>query len=224
MLDRKALAAAGVVVAIVVFAVVYLLTSASSDSTVTTPARAAITSTPTGGSAAKSPTLTSPTRPVGSNQRPATPRLSGSTSGSLSIGVTTTPRPTQPAVPLAAIATPLNDLTARLARIEKVQGISNLPGEIAGPSLRITVEYRNATSSPIDLRGAVVNVYAGREVIPSIMLTQPGVKPFPAFVGAGKKAQGTFVFNVPTSLRSQVRVEVDLASNVSILLFEGPVS
>ncbi|MBB2985720.1 hypothetical protein [Terracoccus luteus] len=114
-------------------------------------------------------------------------------------------------------------VTARLARIEKVQGVSTLPGEIAGPSLRVTVEYDNQTDAAVDLRGAVVNLYAGRDLAPAIMLTQPGAKAFPTSVAAGGTAQGVFVFNVPAASRSQVRVEADLANAGEVVLFQGPV-
>ena len=148
----------------------------------------------------------------------------GSATGVAPTADTGTPRPTKPPVSLTAPATPVAGLTARLARIEKVQGLSNLPGEIAGPSLRITVEYDNATAAAVDLRAAVVNVYTGAALTPAIMLSQPGAKPFPASVAAGQTAQGVFVFNVPTNARSQVRVEVDLANQGGVLLFQGAVT
>lgn len=180
------------------------------------------------------PTSTAPSTSSAPTGAPSAPPRSGSTSsvvttstsasGTPQVGGGGTPRPTPPPVSLTATANPATGLTARLARIESVQGISNLPGEIAGPSLRVTVEYDNGTPTAIDLRGAVVNLYTGKNLTPAIALTQPGARPFPSSVAAGQKAQGVFVFNVPQSLRSLVRVEVDLSNQGNVVLFQGSVT
>ncbi len=239
-LDRRVV---GVVVGVlVVLAVVFALTRGGSDPTPTpvggsepsvsnttstsAPAplgsttTSASTATPSGGAAASSSSSDAATATAGATS--STPAAGGASPTTFPGGAT--PRPTAPPVSLTAPATPVAGVTARLARIEKVQGVSTLPGEIAGPSLRVTVEYDNQTNAAVDLRGAVVNLYAGRDLAPAIMLTQPGAKAFPASVAAGATAQGVFVFNVPNALRSQVRVEADLANAGEVVLFQGPAS
>lgn len=127
-------------------------------------------------------------------------------------------------MPLTATAEPVGGLVAKLSRIEKVQGISNLPGEIAGPSLRVTVAFTNNTAAPVDLRGVVVNLYTGKALTPAIPLGQPGSRPFPATVAVGSTADGAFVFNVPVDQRAPVRIEVDLSTRGNVLLFQGPIT
>ena len=182
-------------------------------STAMTPSSSAgaTSGTPSSGGASKP----LPTSSAGTS--PGLPR----TSAALPVG---TPRPTPPPVSLTATATPIGGVVTSLTRIEKIQGVSNLPGEIAGPSLRVTVRITNNTASPVDLSGTVVNLYTGKELTPALPLSQPGAKPFPSSVAAGSSADGVFVFNVPASQRSAVRIEVDLSSQGNVLLFQGKVT
>ena len=57
-------------------------------------------------------------------------------------------------------------VTAKVAKIEKVTGESVLPGEVAGPGLRLTVVVHNGTDEALDLRGAVLNLYLGKDRTP----------------------------------------------------------
>src|SRR4051812_7201972 len=54
-------------------------------------------------------------------------------------------RATQTPKPLKSTAAPAHEVTAELARIESVTGQANVPGDIAGPALRVTVRVRNAS-------------------------------------------------------------------------------
>lgn len=226
--NRRVLAAAAIAVVIVIVIVTVLLTRDRVPGPVGSLPSATTPSSQLGGSGSRAPSTSTsaiPSKPPsGQSKSPGASSASPTSGGPTPPASQGAPRPTQPPVSLTAKATPVGGLTGRLARIEKVQGISNLPGEIAGPSLRITVEYDNATSSAVDLSGAVVNVYSGKALTPALMLSQPGAKPFPNSVAPGQKAQGVFVFNVPIDQRSSVRVEVDLSNQGSVLLFQGPMN
>ncbi|MBD5786522.1 hypothetical protein IF650_10040 [Cellulosimicrobium terreum] len=120
-------------------------------------------------------------------------------------------------------AEPAGDVTVEVVEVEKVEGLAELPGEIGGPSLRFTVEIHNGSDEALDLRTVVVNAYYGTDRTPAITLVKPGSAPFPASVGPGDDAQGTFVYNVPPDQRDLVRVEVDLGVGAEIVAFEGSV-
>jgi hypothetical protein len=129
-------------------------------------------------------------------------------------------RATDPPVALQDSSQPTPGVVVRLASLTSVTAGATLPGEVGGPSLKVAVEVSNATSVPVDLGGAVVNLYVGQDLRPAIELSE-GESPFPGSVAAGASASGTFVFNVPAADRDVVTVEVDLATAVPITLFQG---
>ena len=224
---RAAVVAAAVL--LVALAAFFIVKSTEDPQSVSAPASASTTLESTGTtnpSIAVTPSPSVPSPSQGTSAAPP-PMASANVTPSSSAGVAPaagTPRPTPPPVSLTASATPVGGVVTTLARIEKVQGVSNLPGEIAGPALRVTVRFSNNTAAPVDLSGTVVNLYTGKELTPAIPLTQPGGRPFPASVQSGASADGVFVFNVPLSERSAVRIEVDLSNQGNVLLFQGPVS
>jgi len=132
-------------------------------------------------------------------------------------------RPTAPPVALDAPAQPADGVTAQLVSIEPVTGEATLPGEVGGPSLRFTVSVANRSGPALDLSAAVVNAYSGDALSPATPLLKPGGQPFPGEVAAGGSVTGVFVFNVPPAERGHVRLEVDLAPDLTVVLFEGSV-
>ena len=133
-------------------------------------------------------------------------------------------RPTAAPVAIDEPAEPEPQVEVRLTSIEAVEGEANIPGEVGGPSLRVTVTIDNATSAALDLTSAVVNLYYGADRLPAIDLLEPGKVDFPGNVRAGETASGTFVFLVPVDERDDVTVEFDLSSDSTVLLFAGPVA
>lgn len=130
-------------------------------------------------------------------------------------------RPTQPPVGLSEPAEPFAGLSARLTIIEPVAGVATLPGEVGGPALRVTVEVTNGTAGAVDLSGAVVNLYYGADMVPTLGLIEPGQQPFPASVAAGGVASGRLIFLVPADSRDHITVEVDVAAQSPVVLFAG---
>jgi hypothetical protein len=131
------------------------------------------------------------------------------------------PAPTQ-TVPVDEEGTPEAGVTAAVSKIEAVEGTAELPGEVGGPSLRVTVQIDNETGSELDLSFAVVNLYYGADLKPALPLGQPGVEPFPGSVDAGRSASGTYVFNVPVDERDDITIELDLSVDSTVVLFRGP--
>lgn len=174
------------------------------------------TATPGATDPAGTPSVT-PTSPA-----PSEP-TSGTTSGVSDPGATVAPVDRDRAEPVALdeVAAPEKGVTAKVAKIEKVSGESVLPGEVAGPGLRLTVVVHNGTDEALDLRGAVLNLYLGKDRTPATALLEPGGVPFPAELAAGADSTGVFVFRVPTKSRDHLEVELDLTPTSTVVVFTG---
>ncbi|MBO9553273.1 hypothetical protein [Cellulomonas sp.] len=213
---------AGVLVVAVVLAVV-LLVRGSGDEAAGAPSPSASSTASDASpstSASAAPSSSSSSEPQPSTTEPgdaqAQPGMPGATPGPDG-------RPTAPPVALDAQAQPADGVTAHLVSIEPVTGEATLPGEVGGPSLRFTVSVANRSGPALDLSAAVVNAYSGDALSPATPLLKPGGQPFPGEVAAGGSVTGVFVFNVPPAERGHVRLEVDLAPDLTVVLFEGSV-
>ncbi|GAA1831366.1 hypothetical protein [Agromyces salentinus] len=132
--------------------------------------------------------------------------------------------------PPAAEPVPISDpaeiapaLTARISAIEAVDGEAQGPGEVAAPSIRVTVEIDNATTEAAALDTAVVTAYYGSDSTPAAELREPGGRAFPASVAAGESADAVYVFSVPPDERDAVTILVDYSLDVAPLQFHGEV-
>jgi len=132
-------------------------------------------------------------------------------------------RPTASPVDLEGPASPSPSVEVALTSIEAVTGEATIPGEVGGPSLRITVEVTNGTDAAIDLTSAVTNLYYGDDLTPAISLLEPGSLALPSTVAPGQRASGVSVFLVPVEARGLVTVEFDLSTDATVVLFVGSV-
>ena len=164
------------------------------------------------------PNEVEPGETAGDPTEPAAPALPGEA------GEPDAPRPTAEPVPIDAPAAPAPQVEVQLVQIEAVEGEANIPGEVGGPSLRVTVRVRNATAVPLDLTTAVMNIYHGAERSPTIELLEPGRQALPVSVAPGAEATGVYIFLVPMEARGDVLVEFDLSTDATVLLFEGSVA
>jgi len=186
-------------------------------------------------SAANSPknaaTTSSAAVPTGSASASASATASSSPSASSSPAASSTPTRTTPAAAAtpqptktATISAPtaiVKSLTAKVTKMEAVQGKANGPGEVAGPSVRFTITITNSTGKTVDLSNTVVNAYYGSDATPATELQQPGGQAFPASVASGSTATGVFVFNIPTASRNKVTVTVDTSVQNPVIAFRG---
>lgn len=115
-------------------------------------------------------------------------------------------------------------LTAQIAAVEAVDGIAQGPGEVAGPSLRVTVTITNSTSSETSLRTAIVSCYFGPDRTPAQELREPGGRPLPASIAPNKAIDGLYIFTVPEDQRGDVTIMVDYSVDVVPLVFQGDVA
>lgn len=130
-------------------------------------------------------------------------------------------RPTQPPVDLEDEVEVSDGLGAELVKIESVEGVVTIPGEVAGPALRITLRVTNDTADDFATPAMVVNLYTGKDLTPAGPLLKPGGKEFPQTVPSGKSATGVYLFTVPKDQRDDVTVEVDLGVGTPVVVFRG---
>ncbi|MCI2956175.1 hypothetical protein MN032_00615 [Agromyces atrinae] len=116
-----------------------------------------------------------------------------------------------------------NGITIAVTGLESVEGEAQIPGEVSGPAIRVTVDLRNDSAETISLRQTIVNLYYGDSLTAGNPILQPGGAPLPEEVAAGASATGVYVFSVPADDRERVRVEIDVDIDQTIVLFEGPV-
>jgi hypothetical protein len=128
----------------------------------------------------------------------------------------------QPDLPIDEPADISPGLTAAIASLEAVDGEATGPGEIAGPSVRVTISIANTTDEPADLTGAVVTAYSGEDLAPALELREPGGRALPATVAPGATATGVFVFQIEPERRDIVRIMLDTAVGIDPLVFAGP--
>lgn len=130
-------------------------------------------------------------------------------------------RPKPREVPLKGTAELARSTTARVVKIERIEGKAELPGEVGGPA--ISVDIRLEAGQKIDFATAVVNAYYGTEDTPATPLTT-GAKPFTGTLAKGKQATATYVFRVPEEGLGRVAIELDLSLEQPIALFRGAVA
>lgn len=108
-----------------------------------------------------------------------------------------------------------------IAGIEQVAGEAVLPGEVAGPALRLRIRVDNRSSAAISLDAVVVNGYRGENRTPVETLVSPGGKPFGGTLAAGAQADGVYLFRVDPQERSDVTFTVDLQAGEPASVFRG---
>jgi len=124
-------------------------------------------------------------------------------------------------VPFDAAPSPREGITVKVDGIEAVDGQYLVPGEVAGPALRVTLTVSNDTDAAQSLSLLVVNLYYGESGVPAGTLTEPGGRALTGEIAPHSSATGVYLFNTPEDQRQIVRVEVDLETQARVVLFEG---
>ncbi len=113
-------------------------------------------------------------------------------------------------------------ITATVTSLEAIQGTATLPGEVAGPAIKITIALTNDTTASLPLNTVVVNAYYGTTRIPANELST-GESLFSGSVPVGQTVSGTYIFAVPLDQRSLVSVEFSYSVDTPIVAFTGSV-
>ena len=111
-------------------------------------------------------------------------------------------------------------VTVRVAGIKSLTTTAELPGEISGPGIEVTIEIANDSQSPISLDNVVVNLVDAART-PAIPMTASPAKPFIGEVDPGNKAQATYVFTVPETYKNPATITVSYAAQSPVAVFTG---
>lgn len=115
-------------------------------------------------------------------------------------------------------------LVAKVTKVEAVDGTARGPGEVAAPSLRVTVTMTNSTSSVVSLRTTVISCYFGADRTPAPELREPGGVLLPASLAANSAIDGVYIFTVPADQRGNVTLLVDYSVDVQPIVFQGDIA
>ncbi|RPF22762.1 hypothetical protein [Myceligenerans xiligouense] len=126
--------------------------------------------------------------------------------------------------PVAVGEAPDHDLSVKLGAIERTEAEPSMPGEIAGPAIRVEVAVSNAGGTYHALGASVVNLYYGPDRIPASSLSGSGQEDLPDSVPGGQTVTGTYEFTVPDDRSGRVLVEIDVDPQLHVALFEGELS
>ena len=129
------------------------------------------------------------------------------------------PEESKPPVRLDQPSTTGTGLTAKLILVSAVEAKAQLPGEITGPALAITIEVSNTGTRPADLGSVVVTVLDSDEA-PGAEMTAAPAEPLTGRLAAKAKVRGVYVFRVPKDKRRPVTVTVSI-SDAPVLVFTG---
>ena len=167
--------------------------------------------------------------PTGSGSS-STPGPSGSSSGANS-GASNPPASSAPTPPVALpelspvppteSVTTEGGLAIKILSAEAVKGDAVLPGEIAGPAVRYTIQITNAGADAVDLANTSVTCYTGGQRTPMNSLTSPGAQPFSGSLAKGASGSGVYVFSVPAAARDDVTIIVDYGAGQPAVVFQG---
>lgn len=165
--------------------------------------------------AAPGPTAT----PRETQPPPATTPVPPPSPGGVDSTVPTEPEESKRPVELDEPSGTGTGLTARLVTIRSVTAKAQLPGEVAGPALAITIEVENADADAADLSSVVVNVLDADDA-PGTQMTAAPSRPLAGRVGGRKSARGVYLFTVPKDKRNPITVTVSIA-DAPVLVFTG---
>jgi hypothetical protein len=120
-------------------------------------------------------------------------------------------------------ATPSETLVARVVSLERFEFTGSLPGDVAGPALRVTVEVTNTGTEPVDATGATVTTEFGSDRIPGSETSDAETAPLPAMIPPGESVTAVGSFAIPDGQDSSVRIVLDLLAGNPAVVFEGSV-
>jgi len=110
-------------------------------------------------------------------------------------------------------------VTVALTSIESITTTAQLPGEIAGPGVKVTVTVTNGSADAVDLNSVIVDLQDAAGA-PAIPMTS-GSAPFTGSVAAGQSAAGTYVFTVPSTYTNPATISISYSTAAPIVVFQG---
>lgn len=150
----------------------------------------------------------------------ATTEVPAPTPGNINQTVAPVELTTNAPVPLSDTADYGNGVTVKLSAIESITTQAELPGEISGPGVKLTVDIANASSAAIDLGNVIVDL-ADATSAPAIPMTGTPAAPFSGSLAAGTTATGVYVFTVPADYANPATISVTYSTDAPVVVFTG---
>lgn len=113
-----------------------------------------------------------------------------------------------------------NGVTARITDAQATQAKAELPGELGGPALQVTVEITNSADGVIDLDNVAV-VLTNPSGIPVPLISSRQVHGFAGQLAASGSASGTYVFTLDPADRAGARLSVKYSADTPTVVFTG---
>jgi hypothetical protein len=152
---------------------------------------------------------------------PATTEVPAPGGGDISETVTPGDITSNAPVALSETGTYANGVTVQLVSLEPITTQAELPGEIAGPGLKVTVKITNGSADAIDVGNVVVDLQDAVQT-PAIPMTS-GAAPFTGSVAAGADATGVYIFTTPTDYTDPATITVTYSAAQPVAVFVGNV-
>lgn len=145
----------------------------------------------------------------------------GEPAGSVDETVPTSSVPLPEAVGLDQPAELGEALTAAVTSVQAGQSEATLPGEVAGPSVTVTVALRNVSPTPVDVSSVTVDLRDAQD-LPAYQVTTPPAEPFTGTISPGAEATATYVFTIDPAQRAGARLIITHATDdVDTVVFTG---
>jgi hypothetical protein len=111
-------------------------------------------------------------------------------------------------------------VVAEVTKIKAVSAKAQLPGEVAGPGLLLTVRLQNKSEDDLDLDVVLVTVYDSTDA-PAGEMTMAPNNPMQGSLAPGETASGNYLFTISRSRRSPIVVNVTLPKKTPVMVFRG---
>jgi len=110
--------------------------------------------------------------------------------------------------------------TVRITSVKALNAKAQLPGEVAGPAVALTVVVKNSSAEPLNIGTVVVSLLDATGAPGNEMSSAPA-KPLTGTLASGKTATGVYVFTVGKQRREPISVSVTLTGGAPVLVFKG---
>lgn len=145
--------------------------------------------------------LPPPTPPEGSQEQPIAPEQ-------------------EPVAPTET-ATGSDGASVALVETEALDVVAQLPGEVSGAGIKVTVEITNTTDAPMNMDYVAVNLYTGDERTPALPIQSADSGGFAGELAVGESATASYVFLLADDARGDVIIGVDYLPGAATVTFRG---
>jgi hypothetical protein len=108
----------------------------------------------------------------------------------------------------------------RVTELAAITATAELPGEVAGPAVAITIDINNGSAAPIGLDSVTVDLTDG-DGNPALPMSTDPSKPFSGVVAAGEQRTAVYVFTAPVDARDDMSLTVNYSTGAPTVLFVG---